>query len=166
MTTETDLLDFSTPKGFRLHTASFAAEQFTAAATLSALPVLDGSIAYSYTSKPLRGVQGTAVSPLINLVQAFREVKPAKAPDDARFWEIWQGGRRVDFRGEYTLLPPSSDCRHALLWKNVSSYFKIRGYAYSSSLPLLAMRPFVCLRPKACSWKCCGSFISYLLTYR
>ena len=95
-----ELLDFNTPQGFRLHTASFATKQFTAAATLSALPILDGSIAYTYTSKPLKGLHGTGLSPLIDLVQGFREIKPPKAPDHARDWEIWQGGRRVDYRGE------------------------------------------------------------------
>jgi len=99
-----DLLDFATPRGLRLHTASFVAEQFTAAATLSALPILDGSLAYTYTSKPLKGIQGTSSSALINLVQGFREVKPPRAPEQAREWEIWQGGRRVDFRGILTFL--------------------------------------------------------------
>src|SRR5271154_1957217 len=99
MLTVVDLLDFTTPRGFRLHTASFGAEQFTAAATLSALPILDGSLAYTYTSKPLREVQGTASSPLIDLVQGFRETKLPRAPEQAKDWEIWQAGRRVDFRG-------------------------------------------------------------------
>lgn len=83
----------------RLHTASFSADQFTAAATLSAVPILDGSVAYTYTSKPLRGIQGTSSTALIDLVQGFRELRLPKAPDDARDWEIWQGGRRVDFKG-------------------------------------------------------------------
>jgi distribution and morphology protein 10 len=94
-----DLLDFTTPRGLRLHTASYAAEQFTAAATLSALPILEGSLAYTYTSKPLTGVQGTASSALIDLVQGFRETRLPRAPEDVRDWEIWQAGRRVDFRG-------------------------------------------------------------------
>jgi len=96
-----DLLDFATPRGLRSHTASFAAAQFTAAATLSALPILDGSIAYTYTSKPLTGVQGTASSALIDLVQGFREIRPPRIPEDAKDWEIWHAGRRVDFRGHY-----------------------------------------------------------------
>ena len=107
--THLDLLDFPTPMGFRLHTGSFAAEQFTAAATLSALPILDGSLAYTYTSKPLRGIQGTASSALIDLVQGFREIKPPRVPDDARHWEIWQGGRRVDYRGMIHI--SSIDCK-------------------------------------------------------
>ena len=78
------------------------AEQFTAAATLSALPILDGSIVYTYTSKPLSGIQGTSSSALIDLVQGFREVKPPRAPDKARDWEVWQSGRRVDFRGNFS----------------------------------------------------------------
>jgi len=93
------LLDFRTPRGLRLNTASFATDQFTASATLSALPILEGSIAYTFTSKPLRGIQGTASSPLVDLVQAFREIKLPRAPEDAKDWEIWQAGRRVDFRG-------------------------------------------------------------------
>jgi len=93
------LLDFRTPRGLRLNTASFATDQFTASATLSALPILEGSIAYTFTSKPLRGIQGTALSPLVDLVQAFREIKLPRAPEDAKDWEIWQAGRRVDFRG-------------------------------------------------------------------
>ena len=97
----TDLLDFTTPRGLRLHTASYSAEQFTAAATLSALPILDGSLAYTYTSKPLTGVQGTSSSALIDLVQGFREIPLPRAPDDVRNWEIWQAGRRVDFRGSF-----------------------------------------------------------------
>ena len=99
LTLRAELLDFRTPRGLRLHTASFAAEQFTAAATLSALPILDGSIAYTYTTKPLRGLQGTAFSPLMDLVHGFREIKHPKAPDSPRDWEIWQGGRRIDLRG-------------------------------------------------------------------
>jgi mitochondrial distribution and morphology protein 10 len=101
VSSQLDLLDFATPRGLRSHTASFAAEQFTAAATLSALPILDGSIAYTYTSKPLSGVQGTASSALIDLVQGFREIRPPRAPEDAKDWEIWQAGRRVDFRGHH-----------------------------------------------------------------
>jgi mitochondrial distribution and morphology protein 10 len=61
--------------------------------------MLDGSIAYTYASKPLGGIRGTASSALVELVQGFREIKPPRAPDDARDWEIWQAGRRVDFRG-------------------------------------------------------------------
>ena len=99
------MLDFATPRGFRLHTASFVAEQFTAAATLSALPILDGSIAYTYTSKPLKGVQGTASSALIDLIQGFREIRAPRAPDEAKYWEIWQAGRRVDFRGSSSFIP-------------------------------------------------------------
>jgi mitochondrial distribution and morphology protein 10 len=105
-----DLLDFNTPMGFQLHTASFAAEQFTAAATLSALPILDGSVAYTYTSKPLKGVQGTVSSALIDLLQGFREIKPPRAPDEARHWEIWQAGRRVDYRG-HNFVSSSTNCK-------------------------------------------------------
>ena len=97
------MLDFTTPRGFRLHTTSLAAEQFTAAATLSALPILDGSVAYTYTSKPLKGVQGTTTSALIDLVQGFRDIRAPRVPDEPKHWEIWQAGRRVDFRGDYLL---------------------------------------------------------------
>jgi hypothetical protein len=95
------------------------------------------------------------VSPLMNLVQAFREVKPPKGPDDARHWEVWQAGRRVDFRGARTRAQESPDCRYPVLWQNVSAYFQIRGYAHSSSLSLLAICPLICLRPEACSRQCC-----------
>ena len=98
-----DLLDFTTPRGCRLHTASFSTELLTAAATLSALPILEGSMAYTYTSKPLKGVQGTSSSALLDLVQRFRDIPMPKAPDEAKHWEIWQGGRRVDFRGNSLL---------------------------------------------------------------
>jgi mitochondrial distribution and morphology protein 10 len=125
------LLDFATPKGFRLHSASFATGQFTAAATLSALPLLDGSIAYTYTSKPLGGIRGTASSALVELVQGFREIKLPRAPDDVRDWEIWQAGRRVDFRGRDPPVFMKPNCRHTLLWKNVSTDIQTGRNAYS-----------------------------------
>jgi hypothetical protein len=139
-----------------LHTASFAAEQFTAAATLSALPILDGSISYTYTSKPLRGVQGTASSALIDLVQGFREIKLPRAPEDPRDWEIWQGGRRVDFRGIQS--PFCANCRHLVLWKNVSTNLKTRRNVYPSALTCLAIYVFLCFRSTACSRQFCTSF--------
>ena len=71
---------------------------------MSALPILAGSVAYTYTSKPLKEVQRTATSALSDLVQAFQETRLPRAPDEAKDWEIWQAGRRVDFRGT----PPTS----------------------------------------------------------
>jgi len=144
-----DLLDFATPRGLRSHTASFVSEQFTAAATLSALPILDGSLAYTYTSKLLPGVQGTASSALIDLVQGFREIRPPRAPDEAKDWEIWQAGRRVDFRGYSRRF--SVDSRHFILWTNVFSIIEVRGNAHKASLSSMAVCVLLCFRPK--SWQ-------------
>ena len=143
-----DLLDFATPRGLRSHTASFAADQFTAAATLSALPILDGSLAYTYTSKPLTGVKGTASSALIDLVQGFREIRSPRAPDEAKDWEIWQAGRRVDFRGHQPQF--SIDSRLSILWANVFSIIETRRNAYKANLPCVAVCLLLCFRSK--SW--------------
>jgi Mitochondrial distribution and morphology protein 10 len=129
-------------------------EQFTAAATLSALPILDGSIAYAYTSKPLKGVQGTASSALVDLVQGFREVKPPRAPDEAKHWEIWHAGRRVDFRGSRALCK-FSNCRHVVLRKDVFPHVKIRGNAHPSSISCLAIYLLFRFRSESWSRKCC-----------
>jgi hypothetical protein len=152
-----DLLDFTTPRGFRLHTASFVAEQFTAAATLSALPILDGSLAYTYTSKPLKGIQGTSSSALVNLVQGFREVKLPRAPEQSRDWEIWQGGRRVDFRGIFQSVA-LADGRHTVLRKDVSTHRKAGRDAYSKSISCMAIYFLLRIRP-ACRKRKCSKFL-------
>ena len=138
-----DLLDFTTPRGLRLNTASFSTEQFTAAATLSALPLLDGSLAYTYTSKPMKGVQGTATSALSDFVQAFQETRLPRAPDESKDWEVWQAGRRVDFRGI-----------HPLFRANIDSLYYGRMYFPSSKLEGMHIRR---ISP---AWQYIFSFVS------
>lgn len=127
----------------RLNTASFSTEQFTAAATLSALPLLDGSLAYTYTSKPMKGVKGTATSALSDFVQAFQETRLPRAPDESKDWEVWQAGRRVDFRGT-----------HPSFRANIDSLYYGRMYFPSSKLEGMHIRR---ISP---AWQYIFSFVS------
>ncbi|RPB29772.1 hypothetical protein L211DRAFT_776273 [Terfezia boudieri ATCC MYA-4762] len=92
------LLDFHTPRGLNLHLSSLSSPNFATSYSLTNLGVVDGSISYLYSSLPLTNVHKSRNVYLHDVVQGYRQLRHLVAPSEARFWEVWQGGVRVDTR--------------------------------------------------------------------
>ncbi|KAF8430319.1 hypothetical protein EV426DRAFT_635225 [Tirmania nivea] len=92
------LLDFHTPRGLNLHLSSLSSPNFATSYSLTNLGVVDGSISYLYSSLPLTNVHKSKNVDLHDAVQGYRQLRHLTAPSEARFWEVWQGGVRVDKR--------------------------------------------------------------------
>lgn len=104
---QTALLDFHTPRGLNLHLSSLSSPNFATSYTLSNLGVVDGSISYLYSSLPLTNVHKSRDVDLHDVVQGYRQLRHLIAPETKRFWEVWQGGVRVDKRGQSPHTIPS-----------------------------------------------------------
>ncbi|RDA83235.1 hypothetical protein CP532_5789 [Ophiocordyceps camponoti-leonardi (nom. inval.)] len=69
------LLDFATPRGLRLTLSSLATTNFASSYQLGSVGVVDGSIAYLFSSVPLRLDLACAAS-LRRLLRAYRPLEP------------------------------------------------------------------------------------------
>lgn len=69
------LLDFYTPRGLSLYLSKLPTPQFKPSYTMNALPSLNGSIGYLYTSQPL-DIGTSATVDFQDLVDRFRIVEP------------------------------------------------------------------------------------------
>ncbi|RDA89584.1 hypothetical protein CP533_3311 [Ophiocordyceps camponoti-saundersi (nom. inval.)] len=69
------LLDFATPRGLRLTLSSLATSNFASSYQLGSVGVVDGSIAYLFSSVPLRLDLACAAS-LRRLLRAYRPLEP------------------------------------------------------------------------------------------
>lgn len=102
MNTHTDvreaLLDFDIPNGLRLHVSSLSSRNSAASYTLSTTGVVDGSLSYLYSSLPLQLPSRSDQIDLHSLIRGYKQLQELGAPDDASWWEVWHGGRRVDQR--------------------------------------------------------------------
>ncbi|KAI8072966.1 hypothetical protein BC940DRAFT_292058 [Gongronella butleri] len=70
------LLDFYTPQGLALHLAKLPTRQFKPSYTMAALPYLNGSISYLFTSRPL-DVGTSATVDFQDMVDHFTLARPA-----------------------------------------------------------------------------------------
>lgn len=96
----TALLDFPTPRGLRFSLSSLSTPNLATSYTLSSVGVVDGSISYLYSSVPLHAPLRSAKVDLYGeLVRGYRSTpRELRRPDEAWWWEIWRGGKRVDKR--------------------------------------------------------------------
>ncbi|KAF3908509.1 hypothetical protein ABW21_db0205532 [Orbilia brochopaga] len=92
------LLDFPTPKGLKMNLSSLSSPNFATSYSMASLGVVDGSVSYLYSSRPLDGVLSSGDVQLADAVSGYRDLKEIMKPDDFRDWEIWKGGVRVDRR--------------------------------------------------------------------
>lgn len=100
--TVVDLIDFSLPKGFNVTFSSQPTPTSCTSYTLSNLGVVQGSISYLYTTKPLQDIATSKDISLHDAITGYRVLQPLKKPEDPMYWEVWQDGKRVDTRGECT----------------------------------------------------------------
>jgi distribution and morphology protein 10 len=71
---------------------------------MNALPSLNGSVGYIFTSCDL-DVKGSGNMRFKDMIDRFKVYDTPKRPEVRE--EIWQGGERVDTRGIYGLFPSS-----------------------------------------------------------
>ncbi|KAJ4323323.1 Mitochondrial distribution and morphology protein 10 [Neodidymelliopsis sp. IMI 364377] len=91
-----ELLDFQIPRGLRLQISSLAAPNFATSYTLGSVGVVDGSVAYLYSSLPLRKEFKSSHIDLKNVIRGYKHVQELRRPDENWWWELWHAGRRVD----------------------------------------------------------------------
>ncbi|BFZ59506.1 Mitochondrial distribution and morphology protein 10 [Saitoella coloradoensis] len=90
------LLDFVHPLGLHFHISSYPSQSFMSSYTLSTLPVLDGSMAYLCTTRPLSSITHTKHVPLHEMIEGYREPPELQKHPEPWEWEVWQNGKRVD----------------------------------------------------------------------
>ncbi len=92
-------MDFPIPKGFSLEIASQPSLSTANSYILSNLGMINGSIAYLYSTKPLTNVSNTKEVNLQDAILGYRMIEPLKKPEDSKYLEIWKNGRRIDKKG-------------------------------------------------------------------
>jgi distribution and morphology protein 10 len=92
------ILDFQTPKGIRMNISSLATPHFGSSYTISHTGPVTGQLSYLFSSLPLAVASRSTDIPLSSVVRGYRHLQPLASPDNKRFWEIWQGGKRIDSR--------------------------------------------------------------------
>lgn len=90
------LLDFDTPRGLRLNASSLSSPSFATSYSLSNAGVVDGSLSFLYSSLPLRTESRSSSIDLRDVIQGYRHLQDLRKPDEPWWWEVWQGGKRVD----------------------------------------------------------------------
>jgi mitochondrial distribution and morphology protein 10 len=102
------ILDFKTPKGFKVNISSLATPHFGSSygvsvsgpsAGLGSIIVSEpvcGYMSYLFSSIPLSIPSKSALVPLSSLVTGYNHLLPLPTPEDPMFWEVWHRGRRVD----------------------------------------------------------------------
>lgn len=95
---EAALLDFPTPRGLRMNLSSLSSLNFATSYGLGNFGVVDGSVSYLSSSLPLSNVQKSCDVDLHSVTQGYRQLQELRQPEDPRYWDIWQGGARIDGR--------------------------------------------------------------------
>ncbi|KAI9746777.1 MAG: Mitochondrial distribution and morphology protein 10 [Candelina submexicana] len=96
--TAQSLLDFETPRGLRLNVSALSSPNYATSYTLGSIGVVDGSLSYLYSSLALRENAKSEHIDLHNVIQGYRHLQELRRPDEPWWWEVWQGGKRVDRR--------------------------------------------------------------------
>ncbi|ANB13601.1 Mdm10p [Sugiyamaella lignohabitans] len=94
--TARNLIDFDIPDGASLIVSSQSSKNSFTSYTLSNLGMVNGSVAYLYSSRPLTTIEPSREIPLQELVSSYRILKPLNPPPDPIFWQQWHAGVRVD----------------------------------------------------------------------
>lgn len=92
------MLDFKIPQGLQMNFTSCPSSVFSNSHRLTIFPDIGGSISFLHSSRPFLGYQGTKNIPLTEVLEGYQPVKEVEMPEEPHLQEIWQRGRRVDFR--------------------------------------------------------------------
>ncbi|KAL8782570.1 MAG: hypothetical protein Q9195_009621 [Heterodermia aff. obscurata] len=92
------LLDFQTPTGLRFSLSSLSSPNFATSYTLRSVGLVDGSVSYLYSSLPLSIPCSSSTLNLRHIVPGYRRLQDLRRPDEPWWWEVWQGGKRIDRR--------------------------------------------------------------------
>src|SRR5258708_7406917 len=92
----TAILDFAVPQGLHFHISKSPNPWFKTTYSMNALPSLNGSVAYIFSSCDLN-VKCSADMQLKDVVERFRTYDIPRRPEGKP--EQWLGGERVDTRG-------------------------------------------------------------------
>lgn len=99
------ILDFSVPRGLHFSISKSPNPLFKTTYSMNALPSLNGSIGYIFTSCEL-DVKGSGDVRFKDMIDRFRVYDQPRRPEGKE--EEWLAGERVDTRGKYVtnhLLP-------------------------------------------------------------
>lgn len=96
-----DLIEFQLPRGFNVTFSSQPTPTSCTSYTLSNLGIVNGSISYLYTTKPLLDIATSKEIPLRDAIAGYKLLKPLQKPENPMYWEVWKEGKRVDTRGMY-----------------------------------------------------------------
>lgn len=94
--TAQSLLDFQTPQGLRLHVSSLSSPNFGTSYTVGSKGIVDGSLAFLYSSLALSVPSRSNNIHLENLIRGYRHLQELKKPEEPWWNEIWHQGKRVD----------------------------------------------------------------------
>ncbi|KAK9453174.1 hypothetical protein V1511DRAFT_505845 [Dipodascopsis uninucleata] len=100
--TSRDLLDFSLPSGFTIDISALSSGSTASSCSLTNLSgVVNGSLSYFYCSPqdlltPMK-LQTDKVD-LTETFSSFRSLRPVNIPEEAKYREVWRGGRRIDVK--------------------------------------------------------------------
>lgn len=96
--TANNIIDFEIPEGANLVVSAQSSQNSCTSYKLSNLGFVNGSVAYLYTTTALENVQTSKDIDLQQVVASYKVLEPLRDPEDARYWQKWQGGVRVDVR--------------------------------------------------------------------
>ena len=100
------ILDFPVSSGVQFHISKSPNRQFNTTYSMNALPTLNGSIGYLFTSCNLR-MPGSRDIRLKDITERFKIYELPRRPEGKP--EQWLGGERVDTRGRP--ISCSRDCQ-------------------------------------------------------
>jgi mitochondrial distribution and morphology protein 10 len=129
------LLDFPTPNGLSLALSSLPSPNFATSYNLDSIGVLDGSISYLYSSLPLQILHRSNDIPLRHIIPGYKQLQELQRPDEAWWWEIWHGGKRIDRRDTllYGRLYLPTSHLEALYLRRISPVTQLKISAVSSN---------------------------------
>lgn len=91
------ILDFSVPRGLHLSVSKSPNAFFNTSYTMNALPSLNGSVGYIFSSREL-DIKNSSDVHLKDMVEHFRVYAQPRRPEGQD--EVWLAGERVDTRGD------------------------------------------------------------------
>lgn len=90
------ILDFTIPKGLMFNISKAPNALFKTTYSMNALPSLNGSVGYIFTSCDL-DVKGSNSVRFKDMIERFKVYDAPRIPEAKE--QIWQGGERIDTRG-------------------------------------------------------------------
>lgn len=99
------LLDFAVPKGLHLSVSKSTNELFRTSYSMNAMPSLNGSIGYIFTSCSL-DTKSSGFVRFKDMIERFKVYDQPHRPEDKE--EVWLAGKRVDTRGIHINKNPPS----------------------------------------------------------